>query len=326
MNSSVPRLVGAIACAAGLCLGVAPAAYADMPPAPPVVVPMRPGPEQFTPGDAIRYADAHPETAPPGSNDFACRPSSGQRPVVLAHGTDTTAYTDWAGLSPKLKRAGFCVFALNYGGAPGADRYGTEDISQSAVQLSEFVDFVRAETGAAEVDLVGFSQGATVTRYYVNRLGGAAEVRRWVGLASPSYGGALYGAVSVVRALPGGEGAVQEFLSLAVVQQMADSPFMVGLNAVSDTVPDVQYTTIGSNYDEILQPNTTMALHGGGASNIIVQDLCPLDMTGHFNMPYDAFSQQLVINALDPTRTVVPPCRFVPLGTGIPDVIAASNS
>ncbi|WP_068268884.1 esterase/lipase family protein [Aldersonia kunmingensis] len=325
-RSTLPRLVAALACTAGLGLGALPVAGADPAPSvPPAVVPMQPGPEQFTPGDAIRYAATHPDTAPPGANDFACRSRPGQLPVILAHGTDTTAYTDWAGLSPKLKAAGYCVFALNYGGKAGADHYGTEEMSESAVQLRDFVSKVRSATGAAEVDLVGFSQGATVTRYYINRLGGASEVRRWVGLASPSYGGAMFGAVALARAIPGGVEAVQDFFSLAVVQQMVDSPFLVGLNAGSDTVPGVEYTTIGSRYDEMIQPSSNIALHGAGATNIVVQDLCPIDMTGHFNMPYDAFSQQLVLNALDPSRTVVPECRFVPLGTNIAGVVAAAN-
>ena len=31
--------------------------------------------------------------------------------------TDTEAYADWAALSPALAADGYCVFALNYGGA-----------------------------------------------------------------------------------------------------------------------------------------------------------------------------------------------------------------
>jgi triacylglycerol lipase len=322
----MPRLAAVLACVLGLWLVALPSAGADpVGGVSPVVVPTGAGPEQFGPGDAIRYAVAHPDIAPPGANDFGCRPSPGTLPVVLAHGTDTAAYTDWAGLSPRLKRAGYCVFAPNYGGRPGADHYGTEAISTSAVQFRDFVDRVRAATGAAEVDVVGFSQGATMSRYYINKLGGADAVRRWVGLASPTYGGVMYGLVPLVRAIPGGVDAVQDFTSLAVVEQMANSDFLAGLNAGSDTVPGVQYTTIGSRYDEMIQPNANIALRGPGAVNIIVQDLCPIDMSGHFNMVYDQFAQQLVLNALDPTRAVVPECRFVALGTGIPDVVLAAN-
>ncbi|MDI9941770.1 lipase, partial [Rhodococcus sp. IEGM 1351] len=70
----------------------------------------------------------HPDTAPAGANDFSCTPAPDHpEPVVLAHGTDASADADWAALSPMLAADGYCLFALNYGGAPGADSYGTAD-------------------------------------------------------------------------------------------------------------------------------------------------------------------------------------------------------
>ncbi|MDJ0114222.1 lipase, partial [Rhodococcus erythropolis] len=62
-------------------------------------VPLDIGPGQATRSVATAYAHAHPGSAPAGSNDFACEPSATHpRPVVLAHGTDTEAYADWAAL------------------------------------------------------------------------------------------------------------------------------------------------------------------------------------------------------------------------------------
>ncbi|RYF46339.1 MAG: alpha/beta fold hydrolase, partial [Comamonadaceae bacterium] len=145
-------------------------------------VPDRAGPAQITHHDAARYARPHPGSVPPGVNDFTCTPTAVHpRPVVLVHGTDSNAYSDWAALGPRLAAEGFCVFALNYGGEPGGDNYGTEDMAVSAGQLAQFVAAVRAATAASEVDIVGYSQGATVARYCVNRLGGAAVVDQWVG-------------------------------------------------------------------------------------------------------------------------------------------------
>nr|WP_232236224.1 alpha/beta fold hydrolase [Nocardia sp. BMG51109] len=321
-------LVGALAAGAGgTGAGVAGARPASPGYRPPVV-PAEPGPPQSDQLAASRYLKEHPDAVPAGVNDFGCRPAPEHpRPVILAHGTDASAYADWAAIAPALVRAGFCVFAPNYGGTPDAvDSFGTEDLWLSADQIGEFVGRVRTATGAERVDLVGFSQGANVTRYYVNKLGGAAAVGNWVGLASPTYGGVMYGLVPLADAIPGLWGAFERVTSHAAVQQAAGSPFMTDLNAGGDTVPGVRYTTVASRVDEMIQPYTTMALRGPGADNIVLQDVCPVDLTGHFHLVYDPLVRQLLINILDPEHAREPECAPVPLGTGIPEVILGAHS
>lgn len=327
-GSTWSRAVAASAATAALALGPVPAATAapDQPTDfAAVTVPVAAGPPQYTHGDAIRYDKLHPNSAPPGTNDFACTPSPAHpKPVILVHGTDSSAYSDWAMLAPMLRAAGYCVYAPNYGRGVAGD-YGTADVVLSAQQFGDFVDKVRERTGAAKVDLVGYSLGATVTRYWVNLLGGAAFTDRWVGLASPTYGGTIYGTSQIFEAIPGGVDLIEALSSLPVVQQLADSTLLARLNQPTDTVPGVQYTTIASRVDEVIQPVQNIALRDPAATNIVVQELCPIDLTGHFNMVYDRFALQLVLNALDPEHVVVPPCEFVPLGAGIPDVVIATN-
>ncbi|WP_107657932.1 esterase/lipase family protein [Nocardia suismassiliense] len=292
----------------------------------PPEIPTQPGPPQTDHLGAARYLKTNDNVVPLGTNNFGCKPTAAHpRPVVLAHGTDSSAYSDYSAIAPQLAAAGFCVFALNYGGTPGAESYGTEDVVLSSHQIGAFVDQVLAATGASQVDLVGFSQGATVTRFYVNKLGGAPKVGQWVGLASPSYGGVMYGLVPVVDAVPGGMMAFARVTSLAAVQQAQGSAVMLELNAGGDTVPGPKYTTIGSKVDEMIQPNSNIALRGPGAVNISLQDRCAIDLTGHFHMVYDPFVQQLLLNVLDPS-TPAPVCSPVMLGTGIPEVIIAGNS
>jgi triacylglycerol esterase/lipase EstA (alpha/beta hydrolase family) len=277
----------------------------------------------------VRYQRAHPDATPLGTNNFGCRPDAGHPyPVILAHGTDASAYTDWAGVGPELAQAGFCVFAPDYGGKPGAGAadYGTEDLWNSSYQIGDFVDRVLAATGARKVDLVGFSQGANVTRYYLDKLGGAPKVAQWVGLASPTNGGAMYGLVPLADALPGLWPVYQELTSLAAIQQAAGSPFIRQLDAGGDTVPGVEYTTILSRVDEMIQPYRSMLLHGPDTHNLVLQDRCPIDLTGHFHMVYDPYAQQLLRNVLDPAHARPPECRSVPLGTGIPEVILGAHT
>ncbi|RVW04329.1 esterase/lipase family protein [Rhodococcus xishaensis] len=290
------------------------------------VVPNSPGPVQTRHGAALRYAEQNPDSAPLGANDFDCQPGPRHpNPVVLVHGSDSDAYTDWAALSPMLAAQGFCVFVLNYGsdGKPG--KYGRSDMTRSAGEVADFVERVRASTGADQVDLVGYSQGATVTRYFVNRLGGADVVNRWVGIASPTYGGTMFGIVPLLRLLPHSDRIAELLTSKAVSQHMRGSPFLTALNAGGDTVPGVRYTTIASRYDEMIQPYTNIALRGPGAVNLVVQDLCAEDQGGHFSMVYDPFVLGLVVQVLDPSAPS-PACVPVPLGYGILDMMIASNS
>ncbi|MEV6363952.1 esterase/lipase family protein [Nocardia asteroides] len=323
------RRVGAIALAVTAMIGAAVTSPTAAEPAGyrPAVVPSATGPRQSDHLAAARYLDTHADSVPVGVNNFGCQPTAEHpRPVVLVHGTDSSAYSDWAGIGPQLVDAGMCVFALNYGGAPGADTYGTEDMRVSFAQLAAFVDDVLAATGATKVDLVGFSQGANVSRFYVNKLGGAPKVGTWVGLASPSYGGVMYGLVPVGQAIPGMMDVYAKVTSTAAVQQAQGEPIMVELNAGGDTVPGVRYVTVGSRVDEMIQPFENIALHGAGAENLVLQDLCADDLTGHFHLVYDPFVQQLLLRVLDPAHAPAPVCQPVAFGTGIPQVIIAGNS
>ncbi|MDG3011249.1 alpha/beta fold hydrolase [Rhodococcus sp. D2-41] len=290
-------------------------------------IPTVQGPVETEPGAATRYAKGRPGLAPQGANLPHCRPTATHpEPVVLVHGSDGSAFANWAALSPQLRDAGYCVYALNYGNASGSDHFGMVDMTAGAGQLAGVVRQVLAQTGATKVDLVGHSQGATVARYYVNRLGGAAYVDKWIGMASPTYGGTFYGLGTLLAALPGGNALISAAISPAVDEQVQGSAFLEALNTGGDTVPGVRYTTIATRYDEMIQPYTNVALHGPGAINLVIQDRCPADMTGHFNMPFDLYAQQMVLNALDPEHPLAPVCRPVPLGTGIASVVFASNS
>ena len=114
-------------------------------------------------------------------------------------------------------------------------------------------------------------------------------------------------------------------LGPALPQLIAGSDFLARLNAAGDTRPGVAYTTITTRFDEMIQPHTNEFLRGPGAVNHVIQDLCPANMIGHMNLPYDQFTQDLIIATLDPSAPA-PVCRPVALGTGILELMIVSNS
>ena len=257
---------------------------------------------------------------PPGANDWSCKPTAAHpRPVVLVHGTFGDREHLWEAISSRLSQAGYCVFSLDYGNR------ATGRIQDSAHQLARFTQRVLDATGAARVSMVGHSQGGMMPRYYLKFLGGAAEVNALVGIAPSNHGTNLSGLTNLLPFFPGAEDLISS-LTPALTDQIVGSAFLTKLNAGGDTVPGVRYVTVGSRVDEMIQPFSNIALRGAGAENLVLQDLCADNLTGHFHLVYDPFVQQLLQRVLDPVRAPAPVCAPVPLGTGIPEVIIAGNS
>jgi triacylglycerol esterase/lipase EstA (alpha/beta hydrolase family) len=228
--------------------------------------------------------DLLPAVSPPGANDFSCRPTAAHpEPVVLVHGTFEGAGDNWATFSPKLKSAGYCVFALDYG-----DR-GTGDIAASAGQLKRFVDAVLAATATRKVSLVGHSQGGMMPRYYLKFLGGANVVDDLVGLSPSNHG----------TTNPGAFVAGSTFCP-ACAQQMAGSAFLANLNAGDETPGPVSYTVLETKYDEVVTPYTSEFLAAGPrTANILLQDACPAHVIDHHEMPNDPLAFSWALKALE---------------------------
>lgn len=251
---------------------------------------------------------ANPGSAPPGANDFSCKPASAHPyPVVLVHGTFGDMTDSWQALSPLLKNAGYCVFALNYGGSAGNLFQGYGEIAASAGQLGAFVAAVLAATGASKVDIVGHSQGGMMPRYYLKFLGGASKVNALVALAPSNHGTNLDGLLGLLQAFPGGSSFLTS-LCAACTEQAAGSAFLTNLNAGGDTVAGVAYTVIETRYDEVVTPYTSAFLSGSNVKDITLQNQCILDFTDHLGIIYDQVALHDVLNALDPAHATQPAC------------------
>jgi triacylglycerol lipase len=236
------------------------------------------------------------DVAPPGANDWSCKPSAEHPyPVILVPGTFESMAKNWSTLSPYLKSAGYCVFALNYGETNGV--YATAPVADSAQELAPFVDAVRAATGAKKVDLVGHSQGGMMPRYYMGFLGGAKNVNKLIGIAPSNHG------TEGVIVPPPGFVADPNYTGLgcaACADQQAGSAFMQKLNSIGDTVAGPSYTVISTVHDEVVIPYNSQFLSGSArqVTNITIQDKCPADLFEHDQTPNDPVVHQIVAHAL----------------------------
>src|ERR1700759_2244071 len=260
----------------------------------------------------VAAALANPSASPPGANNWSCKPSAAHPyPVVLVNGTGEDMADGFSALSPLLFDNGYCVFAANFGGAPGNLLQGTGDITQSAAELATFVTQVLSTTGAAKADIVGHSQGGMMPRYYLKFLGGAAKVQTLVGLAPSNHGTTLDGLATLetelATVLPGVSSALGSACE-ACAQQIVGASFLTHLNAGGDAVPGPTYTVIETRNDEIVTPYPSAFLSGANVTNIVLQNVCPLDQTDHIGIADDTVALHLVLNALDPAHPQAVPC------------------
>jgi triacylglycerol lipase len=293
-----------------VCLGVGvamPAASAAPATTPAPPAPHLPVPYTFLAG--IVAAPSGPDTPPPGANDFSCKPSAAHpEPVILVHGLLATQTDNWQTISPLLANEGYCVFALTYGQVDAANPLlhyvgGLAPMEEGAKELSAFVDEVLAATGAAKVDLVGHSEGATMPYWYLKFGGGAAKVAKMVGISPAVHGTHIADLASVANVFFPGAGAstVGSFCA-SCLEFAPDSAFMRKLDGGGVAVPGVAYTQIMTRYDELVVPYTSGVVTAPNSRNIVVQRQCPLDFADHVAIVADRTAADDVLNALDPAH------------------------
>ena len=216
-----------------------------------------------------------------GLNDGSCR--STEPPVVLLQGTLSTVETNFAGLVPELRAAGLCPYGLPF-------RFGgTVAVRETANEQADFVRRVLAATGAEQVDLVGYSQGALVARTALRENGLAPDVRVLVLVAGTFHGtdAALLDRVPAA-------------VCASCVDQRAGSPLLQELDAGGDLDGAVRYAGVSSRADLVVTPVESQTPTGPAdrVSWTLLQDRCPSSTTPHESMLADASVRRWILAAL----------------------------
>lgn len=262
----------------------------------------------------------------PGTNDFRCRPTTAHpRPVILLHGSGGGRQTNWATLAAVLHNAGYCVFAPTYGTLgevwPASALGGLGPKLDSAWQVKIFADHVRAATGARQVDIVGHSLGTEIPTYWLKYLGGAGSVAHYVSLApywrqGPDEDDARGESISRFRDLLGVSGPRRSCPECSSPPR--DLDFNAAVRRPTPYLPGIRYTNIVTRHDEIVTPYTNGLLAGPTGTtvrNIVLQDGCAADHSGHLGLVAGRRSTALVLAALDLAHA--PPIPCVPVAQTI---------
>jgi triacylglycerol lipase len=206
--------------------------------------------------------------------------------LVPGYGGSTSSL---AVLADRLRQAGRTAVVVQLPGDGTGDLRKQADALDAAAQTA-----LRA--GAPSVDVVGYSAGGIVVRLWLKDEGGAASTRRVVTLGSPHHGTTLAAAGSTLSSTQ---------CPQACRQLVPGSSLLADLNAGDETPAGPAYLSLWTTTDDTVTPPETARLDG--ATNVALQDLCPVARTSHSDLPRDPRVQAVVLAALAAGPVVVGP-------------------
>jgi triacylglycerol lipase len=166
-----------------------------------------------------------------------------KNPVLLIHGIGDTQRV-FQTMKAYLGDRGWPVHGLDL--VPNRGEVG---LDQLALQVR---DYVATHLAEQPFDLLGFSMGGLVSRYYLQRLGGLVQVQRFITLSSPHHGTLI----AYARNRPG------------VKQMRPGSDFLRDLNSTVNELAQVQFTSLWTPYDLMILPAHSSRLPVGQMGQI----------------------------------------------------------
>jgi triacylglycerol lipase len=153
-----------------------------------------------------------------------------RNPILLVHGiNDTGAVFDKMMLY--LQKQGWSVYTLDL-----LPNNGVVSLDKLAEQVADYVAITFKPD--QQLDLVGFSMGGIVSRYYIQRLRGIERVQRFITISSPHQGTLT----ALLSRLPG------------CIQMRPHSPLLKDLNSDVEMLKRLEFTSIWTPFDLMIFP------------------------------------------------------------------------
>lgn len=157
-------------------------------------------------------------------------------PILLVHGLMDTS-SKMRKISSHLHHLGWQVFDIDLSPNNGDSR-----LEILAQQVADLVD--RTFSPEQPIDLLGFSMGGLVSRYYLQRLGGLDRVHRFISISAPNNGTI----------------AAEFSLRPGCRQMRPNSEFIADLNSDIDRLKSLNFTSIWTPFDLIILPPSSSQL------------------------------------------------------------------
>ncbi len=162
--------------------------------------------------------------------------NSKHNPILLVHGLMDTSYK-MRKISSHLHNLGWQVLDIDL-----IPNNGDSKLEILAKQVADLID--RTFSPEQPIDLLGFSMGGLVSRYYLQRLGGIERVQRFISISAPNNG-TIAGYFSQ---RPG------------CIQMQPNSEFIKDLNRDIDRLNLLNFTCLWTPFDLIILPPNSSQL------------------------------------------------------------------
>jgi triacylglycerol lipase len=189
-----------------------------------------------------------------------------RNPVLLVHGVTDTSYK-MRKIASHLRGLGWQVYSIDL-----TPNNGDAELEVLAQQLADLVN--RTFAPHQHIDLVGFSMGGLVSRYYLQRLGGIDRVQRFISISAPHRGTLS----AYFSSRPG------------CVQMRPDREFITDLDRDVDSLDRLNFTSIWTPFDLIILPPSSSQL--GIGTEIVIPVLA------HAMMVFDRRCLETIATAL----------------------------
>jgi triacylglycerol lipase len=189
-----------------------------------------------------------------------------RNPILLVHGLTDTSHK-MRKIASHLRGLGWKVYDINL-----TPNTGDAKLEVLAQQVADLVD--RIFPPDQPIDLLGFSMGGLVSRYYIQRLGGIDRVQRFITISSPHNG--TVAAYFTTR--PG------------CIQMRPNHRFIEDLNGDLDMLDQISVTSIWTPFDLMIVPPRSSQL--GIGTDI------RLPVLSHVQMVFDRRTLNAIVEAL----------------------------
>jgi triacylglycerol lipase len=200
--------------------------------------------------------------------NLSIRDRSDRNPILLVHGLMDTSYK-MRKIASHLRGLGWQVFDIDL-----IPNNGAAKLEILAGQVADLIE--RTFDPDRSIDLLGFSMGGLVARYYIQRLGGIDRIQRFITISTP-HNGTIAAHFSIQ---PG------------CIQMRPDHEFMKDLNRDVDRLNSLNFTSLWTPFDLIILPPSSSQL-GIGTEQTIPAITHPLMVSDPrtLNAIVDALSQ-----------------------------------